>query len=376
MAELLSSPPAEPSHLPGLNTLRAYAACAVIFSHINQNIENIAPLPLASALIKLFFINSQNAVSFFFVLSGFLITYLMLKEADLTGTVSVGKFYIRRAFRIWPLYYLVAIIGLLLFPLLFGSEYTSMVFNPDNQLAVSVPVKIILSFCLLPNFASLSAPMIHLWSIGVEEQFYLAWPWIFRRKWNLVLVCLGVIIIKLGLTPILYWLFGESRTMGIFNMMRFECMAVGALGAYCYYHRLFWLKIIYRPWVQLMAWMIFIFLLGRWIPVNAYTSMGISMCFIVIILNTATNARSLLKLNFPITERLGQISYGLYLYHFPVIFLCIKLMPRSIFPSGTLYSVLIFATILGMTWLVSELSYRWFEQPFLAFKSKFSAERR
>jgi peptidoglycan/LPS O-acetylase OafA/YrhL len=159
--------------------------------------------------------------------------------------------------------------------------------------------------------------------------------------------------------------------------MRFECMAIGALGAYMYFYKKTpWLKAIYHPCTQLAAWIIFIYLVGKQIPVNAYTSIGISACFIVLILNIATNVRSLIKLNFPFTERLGQISYGLYLFHFPIIFLCIKLIPRNDFSNGTIYAALIFAAVLGMTWLVSELSYRWFEKPFLNLKSRFSAEQR
>ena len=93
MTETLHLPPAKTSYLPGLNTLRAYAALAVIFSHIN---ENIIPLPTVFAYAAKFFIDAQSAVSLFFVLSGFLITYLLLREFDATGTVSVRKFYIRR----------------------------------------------------------------------------------------------------------------------------------------------------------------------------------------------------------------------------------------------------------------------------------------
>ena len=92
------------------------------------------------------------------------------------------------------------------FLLFFGPGYISSAFNPDNSSALSASVKILLAFCLMPNFASLSAPMIHLWSIGVEEQFYAAWPWVFRQKLNLVLVCVGIIIIKFSLTPILNFL--------------------------------------------------------------------------------------------------------------------------------------------------------------------------
>ncbi len=370
MTEVLHLPPAKTSYLPGLNTLRAYAALAVIFSHIS---ENIIPLPPVFKFAAKFFIDAQSAVSLFFVLSGFLITYLLLHEFDATGTVSVRKFYIRRALRIWPLYYLVATVGLLLFPFIFGSAYISSVFNPDNNSALSASVKTLLAFCLLPNFASLSAPMIHLWSIGVEEQFYAAWPWVFRQKLNLVLVCVGIIIIKISLTPILSFLLTNSRVLNIFNGLRFECMAVGALGAYCYKNKLLWLKFIYHSYVQLFSLIVIICLAIKPISVNAYTTTGISICFIILILNIATNSYSLIKLDYPLTERLGQISYGLYLYHFPILYLCVRFAPYFFLSDkNSFYPIIISSAILGLTWLISELSYRWFEVPFLNLKGKFT----
>ncbi len=358
-------------YFPGLNALRAYAALAVIFSHIDQNISQ---RPFIAALIKPFFIDASSAVNLFFVLSGFLITYLLLHESAITGEVSIGKFYVRRALRIWPLYYTVAIIGLLIFPLIFGTEYILSVFYPEYpSTTIPVTAKIIFVFLLLPNLASISAPMEHLWSIGVEEQFYLFWPWVIRRKLDIVRVCLGVLIIKLMLTLVIP-LFNNHGMIRIFNEFRFECMAIGALGAYIYYEKFTWLKWIYHPGAQVLALIACASISGRIIAVNTYVTIGTSFAFIILILNVATNPRSLIKLEHPLLERLGQISYGLYLYHFPILYLALKLTPHfMLFNKIQFYPAAIYLIGIGGTWLIAEISYRGYEKPFLNLKERYAA---
>jgi peptidoglycan/LPS O-acetylase OafA/YrhL len=367
------SPSLKRVYFPGLNALRFYAALAVIFSHTDQN---VTPRPLFATLLRPFLIDPSSAVSLFFVLSGFLITYLLLRESVTTGKVSVGKFYVRRILRIWPLYYFVAIIGLLVFPLLYGQQYFLYVIYPEYPLmTMPAAAKLILVFCLLPNFASITAPMEHLWSIGVEEQFYAVWPWVIRNKLSIVRVCMGVLIIKFALAPIMP-LFNIEGMMMIFNELRFECMAVGALGAYVYCEGFPWLKWVYHWSVQLLAWGACVYMAGRAMVINSYVTTGISLAFIVIILNVATNPRSLVRLNHPLLERLGQISYGLYLYHFPILFLFVTLTPHfTLFNEMPFYPVAVFIGTFGCTWLVSYLSYRWFEKPFLDLKERFTAIR-
>ena len=93
-------------YLPGLNGIRAIAALLVVFSHLSLRIDELGFK--AGEGINL----AAQGVTMFFVLSGFLITFLLLKESDKKGRVSIRKFYIRRMLRIWPLYYLVFIMAL------------------------------------------------------------------------------------------------------------------------------------------------------------------------------------------------------------------------------------------------------------------------
>src|ERR1700744_3273746 len=100
------------SWFPGLNGLRFLAAALVVIMHIHNNmgISDLPQLPSFPGLFK-----GLYAVAFFFVLSGFLITWLLLREQDRTGTIVIKKFYLRRVFRIWPLYFIVIAIGCLFY---------------------------------------------------------------------------------------------------------------------------------------------------------------------------------------------------------------------------------------------------------------------
>src|ERR1700748_3873405 len=94
---------------PGLNGLRFLAAAMVVLMHIHNNMGNsgLAQLPAWPILFK-----GLYAVSFFFVLSGFLITWLLLQEQQRSRTIDIKKFYLRRIFRIWPLYFIVITLGI------------------------------------------------------------------------------------------------------------------------------------------------------------------------------------------------------------------------------------------------------------------------
>jgi peptidoglycan/LPS O-acetylase OafA/YrhL len=244
-----------------------------------------------------------------------------------------------------------------------------MVFRPnDPSQLLSKTTKIILALFLLPNLASLSAPVIHLWSIGVEEQFYLIWPWVLRYKNNIIKICVGVLFIKFMVHPFL-----PPFAMDLFYGLRFESMAIGAIGAYLYYESSPYLKWIYHPTTQLMILGGCLYIAGVDIILNTYTASGKSLVFILLILNVGTNPGTLLKLNHPILERLGQISYGLYLYHYPILYLILQVSRKSTVLNETPYTptIILISTVV-ITLLLSEISYRWFETPFLELKKKFS----
>ncbi|MDB0011071.1 acyltransferase, partial [Flavobacteriales bacterium] len=143
--------------LKGLDTLRAIAAIVVVIEHVevikrSNKIDNFVDIVPSAHL----------SVLLFFVISGFLITYLLTKEWELNNKISFKRFYVRRILRIWPLYYFVIFLSVILF---------------QNTQSVK---SYLLCLSIFPNVAHIFGhgwfPSPQIWSIGVEEQFYLLWP--------------------------------------------------------------------------------------------------------------------------------------------------------------------------------------------------------
>ena len=134
-------------YFPGLNALRFFAAFLVFASHVEllksrNEFENYYYTPTFLEL-------GGSAVTFFFVLSGFLITYLLIIEKDLTGKISSSQFYVRRILRIWPLYYTVVLACFFLFP------YILYVQNSiSGELHIDFYSKLILFMLIMPNMRS------------------------------------------------------------------------------------------------------------------------------------------------------------------------------------------------------------------------------
>src|SRR5690606_11355154 len=195
----------------------------------------------------------SKAVSFFFVLSGFLITYLLMAEKKKTGHVAIKEFYVRRILRIWPVYYLVVIVCLFLVPLVFDMSLLGINLYDNNFW-----VKVGLFFLVLPNLVRLFSPSIaganQLWTIGVEEQFYLVWPvfvrFFFRR---LILFLILFVLAKFAVTAILDFMGGSgggrlNMVFRFWTQLKIEQMGVGALGAWALFkQKKQLLSIVFHP---------------------------------------------------------------------------------------------------------------------------------
>ena len=107
---------------PNLNGLRAIGALAVVFGHLELSKKELGFLHLLNAFDYFKYTSGHLGVMLFFTLSGFLITYLLFVEKANFNTINIKEFYVRRALRIWPIYYLMVFFVLFLFPL-FVSEY-------------------------------------------------------------------------------------------------------------------------------------------------------------------------------------------------------------------------------------------------------------
>ncbi len=162
-------------YFPGLNGLRFAAAVFVFLHHVEQHkywsgLPNLWGVPIVDNI-------GHQARIIFFVLSGFLITFLFLKELEKTGKINWWKFQTRRALRLWPVYYIMILLSIFVLPHLIDIG----TFN--ESLDKNFWKLTIVYFMLFPNLARLVPPIMganQFWSVGVQEQFYWLWPIVMR----------------------------------------------------------------------------------------------------------------------------------------------------------------------------------------------------
>lgn len=312
-------------------------------------------------------------VDVFFVLSGYLITGLLVREIDATGTVNLLDFYARRVRRLLPALLLVvactvAAAALLLAP-----------FEQSEQAAAAASASVWLSnfhfaFAKLDYFGSAAESnlFLHTWSLGVEEQFYLVWPWLVlfllgALRWqgsglrhaHLRGGLWGVVLLCLALCVFLTW----TQPAWAFYMMpaRAWQFALGALaslvlcsGADADRLRRF---APFTGWAGLAAILASAFLLTPQTPYPGFTallpSLGAAGVLLSGALAPATGVGRWLAL--PPMQALGRVSYGWYLWHWPVLLLGAALLgqPRP-------WQMV---ALVALSLLLAMATYRWFESP-------------
>ena len=165
---------------PNLDGLRFISFLVVFLHHCYLSFFTYLKTssPVAWNIQAFLFKYGTLGVNFFFVLSGFLITYLLIREKEVTGTIHIGNFYIRRILRIWPLYYLCLLIGFVGFAFLkkLSGEVPQESANPIYYILLAGNFDYLQTWPVKPDAILLSV----LWSVCVEEQFYLAWPVILK----------------------------------------------------------------------------------------------------------------------------------------------------------------------------------------------------
>ncbi len=391
-------------YFPGLNGLRFIAAFAVIITHVelmkkmlghssawrmlDQSLFN----PLQTILYDdrfswynpIFAELGPLGVVLFFVLSGFLITYLLLAEKQTKGQIKVKDFYLRRIFRIWPLYYFVFILGFLILPhldLFYVKDQTEYL-QSAYWLSFALYLIILPNLALAFSSAGTSVPNIgQSWSIGVEEQFYLLWPLLFRFARNPLKLALyftialilfkALVIIGLRYYPS-DWMIVLKKFLA---MSKMESMAIGGFGAYLYFKKnQTFLRFIYSPatlFTALAGIPMLIYLTPYSIQDPAF--LLYSLFFLIIILNVSTRKGFSKILEIPVLEYLGKISFGLYMYHMLVIVFVINALSTWFMWEKELslaQNILIYTLSTGLSILVASLSYRFLEKPFIRLKQK------
>ena len=310
-------------------------------------------------------------VALFFVLSGFLITYLLLEEKERTKTINIKAFYLRRIFRIWPLYYLIFAASLFIFP------YVELLHIPSvlsTQVSDYMWVKIALFVFLLPNLVLTSFGAIPFaaptWSIGVEEQFYLIWPKIIKHTKKPLITFLLITVCYYIVNGVLE-VFKENVVLkaafDFWNTFLINLMVIGAIAAHLAKKQSPILKYLFHKYVQMFAYVLIFGLLISGVIFSYFHYEIYGILFGIVILNLAINKKSIVSLEYKILNYLGKISYGLYLYHCITICFVINLLKRYA-SSVNLQLVSVLSVLL--TVLISGLSYKYFETYFIKKKQK------
>lgn len=361
---------------PNLDGLRFFSFILVFFSHIfatqYDSIKNEGWYKLFKVRL---FSDGDLGVSFFFVLSGFLITYLLIKEKEFNGNVDIFSFYMRRALRIWPLYYFCVLFGFLLFPVI----KTALGQTPNETADPFLCSLFLNNFNAVFNGPPDSSILSVLWSVAIEEQFYLLWPILFylvapaRYKY----IFIGVIIISLT-----YRFVYIERAINLLTLGVISDMAIGGLGAYLSIASKSFLKKIEKAngWLHIIPYIVVVFILVFRNTMFDTTFLIvtkriiISFFFIWIILEQNFSQRSFFKISkLKTISILGKYTYGLYCLHtIAVLIVAVGLAKLGLNKHSWQLWLYELPIALGLSIVFAYFSYHYFEKRFLKLKDRFA----
>lgn len=373
LTEVLPSAPMATAHTgrrfyqPELDGLRFYAFLGVFICHT---------LPFDGALYRRFHLpipwlwgaiakSGAAGVDLFFALSAFLITSILLREREETGGISLRRFYLRRILRIWPLYFLLIAVGIVLahtmakqkLPWFYVAGYLLFVGNWVHA--------------VFGRPESICSP---LWTVSIEEQFYLIWPLLMKLLRRRGMIVAAIITFLLAtVCRVGFMLAGSSGGFIYYgSVCRCDSLALGILLALFadrlppLTHRARRLLLAggLLGWVASSAW-----LNEQPGPVDIRMVLGrliVSLAAGAILYACLHSHSKLVRGEWVV--RLGKISYGLYMLHLSGILIVLSLL-RPVWGWHLLAAK---ALGLVMTVILALASYRWVESPFLHLKDKFA----
>jgi peptidoglycan/LPS O-acetylase OafA/YrhL len=356
-----------PKYIPQFDGLRGIAILMVLLAHLTY-LEGIG--------FARVFQYGRTGVDLFFVLSGFLITGILLDTKELPGYFK--NFYARRALRIWPPYYAMILLLFVLLPLF--SNHRSFLSDVKTW-----PYYATYTQNLFFHFPR-SAPLGPTWSLAVEEQYYMLWaPVVFLcgRK-SLRNILLGMVVFSLCFRATSFFRGASLDFVHDFTLCRLEPLAAGGLAA-------LWLrsdKCNLRRWnsygwsalvVGFTGVGLALFNWGFESRIYVYPFLAAGFAGALAISLTADPARTLV--GRALTRRwltyTGRISYGVYLIHVP-IFMIVSMASRKIWGSADYSSAiqgLMVCAAFALVYAVASISWFYFERPILKLKDKFRSER-
>ena len=357
-----------------LNSLRFIGFIGIFFGHVFfSNSPEIINSKLYATVFNYGKILGFISIDSFFVLSSFLITWKALEEIKFTNKFQFKNFLIRRSLRIWPLYFFIVFIGFLL-------EYLKSHYFFESEKLPSIWnfVLFILNYNIIENGYNFLFFMVFMWSISVEEQFYIFWA--ITIKWfNKYLFGISFLIIFISLFFRIYFI-NDSLSLNFHTASALGNFGIGALTAILVFKHQYFLdklKSLSRNKILFIYVTIFSFFILM--PVLLENDFFIviqrvlfSIFFSFIILEQTYCGNSIIKVSrIRYFNFFGKLSYGLYCYHgimITVVLQVNELFMESLIISLVLYPSLIFVSTL----LVSYVSFRFYELKFLKLKYKFS----
>ena len=370
-------------HIPELDGIRGIAVLLVLMFHFGS-----APLPDSpwNNFLNGFIGFGWIGVDLFFVLSGCLITGILLEAKG--STHYLRTFYMRRALRIFPLYYATLILFFWVMPPLARRLH---MFWPRLTSTEQVWYWLHIS-----NIRTAFEPLIyphvtHLWSLSVEEQFYLVWPLVvlWCSEAGLAWTCGVLILLSLGLRNV-----PEFQAMGVthnnflyrLTPFRIEPLVLGACIPLIIRNPQ-WLFVARRRMAGVLLGgcciTAFVLITARttWLHAPLMTRFGysgIGLTFASSIFFAVTRSGSAHRwtrgLRSPVLMRLGKYSYAMYVIHYPTVGfvkgVVLVAMPKQGWEAVS--QLLIIATGVGLTYLLALCTWKWLEQPFLQLKDRFS----
>ncbi|MBK8459983.1 MAG: acyltransferase [Micropruina sp.] len=332
--------------------LRAVAVLAVIAFHVTGG-------PAAGFL----------GVDVFFVVSGFVITGVLLRRGEATNRIELGAFYLRRLRRILPLALTVILATVLAAQALLAEEKAASIMT-DGLWAALFAGNWRFATTQTDYFAlgSQPSPLQHFWSLGVEEQFYLGWPVaVAVVAWALVRAGVGLRQVMLGLAGVVvagslgwgWWQASQEPVTAYYSSFtRGWEIGLGCLLATLGVPRLSAAARTVLSWLGLVGIMLGLF----WTPgsVGLPVPGAVGVCLgtgLVLVAGHGEQPRASFLLTNPVSGYLGDLSYGLYLWHFPVLVLA----GAALGSSGG-----ITALVIGSTVVLAVISHYLIERPFLS----------
>ncbi|HEX2917388.1 MAG TPA: acyltransferase [Edaphobacter sp.] len=357
-------------HIPALDGIRGVAILLVLFAHLLHS--NNAPT--SSGLINLI-LRLRNTgwvgVDLFFALSGFLITGILYDS--LSSPHYFRNFYVRRILRIFPLYYGVLLVLSLIFRPHWsnGRQFYLLLFYLQNT-----PL-----WWHGPQSAAIRDATAHLWSLAVEEQFYLVWPFVVfwvRERRRLLWLAIGVALMAPAFRVLLLAHGATFRATYMLTICRCDSLLAGA-----------WLALAIRgPRKEAVLraaipafWGALLLCLGigvasgnfNWEENRLVNSVGytlLAICGTSLIAMVLRGGVTAGFMKTPVLRWFGKYSYGIYILHVLVGWTYMRYLHSHIHSKIILHAAIPAANLL-ITLPLAWMSFRWYEQPFLRLKRYF-----